>query len=553
MATRTAAVYARFSSDLQKDRSIDDQFSLCERYAKREGFEIVARYSDRAKSGASMFDRDGLIDLREAAKRCEFDAILVESLDRLSRDQEDLAGLYKRLKHYGVEILTVNEGVTTPIHVGIRGLVGSLYLADLGQKIKRGHDGRVQKGLFPGAVTYGYDRVAGEPGKRVINETEAKIIRRIFEEYSSGASPRLIAEALTREGIPTPDGRQNWNHQTFVGGSYKRGIIGNRLYIGELVWNTHHQVKDPETGKTMKRANPADDHLVTKVPELRIVPQELWDAAQAIRERRAVSKFGPGGKVLRRPVAARNAHLLAGVLRCGACDGHMRVGQVSRDGSARVVCAAAHQHGTCNHRKSYDIEILKKTVLDHFRSSLTDPERIKKATKAYHSEYEKTAKQNNAEKIAAIKQLNKVKVQIDRIVTTIIETGASSAMSAKLKEKEAERAHLEERVRLLSAGNVVTMHPNVVKRYVESIDKLHEALTSGDIAEEAKAAFRNVIDSIVVHPTPKRADYEVTAYGRLSAIMGIDVFPAKRTNAEILAAEGHLGAEDGHTEKSVSS
>ena len=148
-------------------------------------------------------------------------------------------------------------------------------------------------------------------------------------------------------------------------------------------------------------------------------------------------------------------------------------------------------------------------VMDRFRSSLTDPERIKKATKAYHGEYEKTAKKNNAEKIAAIKQLNKVKVQIDRIVTTIIDTGASKAMSAKLKDAETERAQLEERVRLLTADNVVTMHPNVIKRYVESIDKLHQALSSGEDIE-AKAAFRNVIDSIIVHPTPKRAAYEVT-------------------------------------------
>ena len=62
-----------------------------------------------------------------------------------------------------------------------------------------------------------------------------------------------------------------------------------------------------------------------------------------------------------------------------------------------------------------------------------------------------------------------------------------------------------------------------------------------------------MIDSIIVHPTPKRAAYEVTAYGRLLAIMGIDLFPVRRTNAEILTAEGHLGTEDGHTEKSVPS
>jgi site-specific DNA recombinase len=550
---KVAAVYARFSSDLQRDRSITDQFALCEGFAKREGIKIVARFSDRAKSGASMFDRDGLIELREAAKRREFNAIIVESLDRLSRDQEDLAGLYKRLSHYGVEILTVNEGKTSAIHVGIRGLFGSLFLADLGAKIKRGHDGRVREGRFPGAVTYGYDRVPGRPGERVINEKEAEVVRRIFQQYASGESPRAIAEALTSDGIPTPDGAKHWNHQTFVGGSYKRGIIGNRLYIGEIIWNTHRSVKDPDTGKTLKRPTPESEHMVTKVPELRIIDQELWDTAQAIRERRAVTKFGPGGKVLRRPVAARDAHLLAGVLRCGACNSHMRIGQVSRNGSARVVCAAAHQHGTCQHRKSYDIEVLKKTVLDNFRTSLIDPERIKKATKAYHDEYERAARESNAERQAAIRQLNKVKVQIDRIVNTIIDVGNSSAMSAALKEREAERAHLEERVRLLSADTVVEMHPAAIKRYVASIEELHRKLTSGDAVDEAKAAFRNIIDSIIVHPTPKRADYEISAYGRLSAIMGIDLSPPRRTNAQILESEGISCIETGHTEKSVSS
>ena len=145
-------------------------------------------------------------------------------------------------------------------------------------------------------------------------------------------------------------------------------------------------------------------------------------------------------------------------------------------------------------------------------------------------------------------------MQIDRITSTIIDVGNSPAMSEALEVKEAARAQLEERVRLLSASNVVSMHPNAIKRYVESIEKLHKLLTSGgEIAEEAKAAFRNVIDSIVVHPTPKRADYEVDAYGRLSAIMGIDLFPTKRTNAEILAAEGHHCTENGNTGKSVSS
>src|SRR6267154_4514868 len=70
---RTAALYARFSSDLQKDRSVDDQFADCERFAKREGLKIVAKFSDRAKSGSTLFGRDGALELMLAAKARKFD------------------------------------------------------------------------------------------------------------------------------------------------------------------------------------------------------------------------------------------------------------------------------------------------------------------------------------------------------------------------------------------------------------------------------------------------------------------------------------------------
>src|SRR5881394_2940665 len=113
---KTAVIYARFSSDLQRDQSIDDQVTLCEQIAKREGDKVVQVFNDRAKSGASMFERDGLLSLMQAAKRRSFDAVISESLDRLSRDQEDLAGIFKRLKFGEIRLIT-NEGEATDIHV----------------------------------------------------------------------------------------------------------------------------------------------------------------------------------------------------------------------------------------------------------------------------------------------------------------------------------------------------------------------------------------------------------------------------------------------------
>ncbi len=91
------AIYARFSTELQQERSIEDQFELCRAHAAKNGLDVVAVYDDRARSGASIFGRDGLMRMMDAARDGAFDVILVEALDRLSRDQEDLAGLWKRL------------------------------------------------------------------------------------------------------------------------------------------------------------------------------------------------------------------------------------------------------------------------------------------------------------------------------------------------------------------------------------------------------------------------------------------------------------------------
>jgi site-specific DNA recombinase len=315
------------------------------------------------------------------AKRRGFNAVIVESLDRLSRDQEDMAGLFKRLNHFEIELLTVNEGLATDVDVGVRGIVSSLYLKDLAAKIKRGQNGLVSEGLFPGAVTYGYSMVPGKPAERAINDEPAKIIRRIFAEYANGSSPRKIAAAFTREAIPAPSGGTEWNYQSLVSGGGKKhgGILGNRLYIGELIWNQNRTVKNPDTGSETKRARPKAEHITAAVPHLRIIDQELWDKAQAVRTSRSAACRG------RRPVLARSTHLLSGLLRCGVCNGHITNSKVS-NGRTYVMCSAALQRSACSHRKHYMLAKVQRVVIDGMRERLTDPERIKRAARTFHAE-----------------------------------------------------------------------------------------------------------------------------------------------------------------------
>src|SRR4029077_2801485 len=273
---KPAAIYARFSTELQNEKSTEDQIALCRTYAARHQLNIVATFEDKARSGSSVFGRDGLMQLMDAARQNLFSVVIVEALDRLSRDMEDLAGIHKRLSFQGIEIQAVHEGVVNTVLVGLRGLVGQLYREDNAHKVRRGQAGRVTQGLAGGGLTYGYAAVAGKSGKRVIVEGEADVVRRIFEEYVAGRTPRDIAHYLNKEGVPPPRGRV-WNASTINGNAQRGiGILHNALYAGRLVWNKVRMVKDPDSGKRVSRPNPKTHWQSTEVPELAIIPKTLF-------------------------------------------------------------------------------------------------------------------------------------------------------------------------------------------------------------------------------------------------------------------------------------
>jgi site-specific DNA recombinase len=276
-----AAVYARYSTDLQSQASIEDQVRLCGARIETEGWSPVATYTDAALSGASRL-RPGYQKLLADARAGAFDIVVAEALDRLSRDQEDTAALYKQLGFASVRLLTLPKGEISELHVGLKGTMNALFLKDLAMKTRRGLEGRVRQGRSGGGLSYGY-RIAAErdaagnpiPGGRDIDASEAEIVVRIFREYAAGLSPRAIARRLNADGIPGPGGRP-WGDTTIRGHALRRtGLLHNDLYIGRLVWNRQRYVKDPQTGRRVARLNPESAWILHEVPDLRIVDDEL--------------------------------------------------------------------------------------------------------------------------------------------------------------------------------------------------------------------------------------------------------------------------------------
>jgi len=261
-------VYSRYSSNLQSAASIDDQVRVCREHAKLHGWNIVETYSDAAMSGASIL-RPGLQAALAAARRGDFDVLLAEALDRISRDQEDVAGIYKRLNFAGVTLFTLSEGEIGPLHVGLKGTMNALFLKDLADKTRRGMRGKLEKGNAVAGRSYGYRVIA--VGKREIDEAEASVVRRIFEAYGKGLSPRTIAKALNSEKIPGPGGRL-WGPSTIIGNRYRGiGILNNELYVGVIVWNRQRFIKDPDTRKRLARLNPPENWIRVAVPGLRVI------------------------------------------------------------------------------------------------------------------------------------------------------------------------------------------------------------------------------------------------------------------------------------------
>jgi DNA invertase Pin-like site-specific DNA recombinase len=156
-------------------------------------------------SGATLM-RPGVQSLLQDGIQHKFDLIYAEALDRISRDQEDAAGFFKRMCFAAVKIMTLAEGEISELHVGLKGTMNALFLKDLAQKTRRGLQGRVLQGLSGGGLCYGYDLLPGETGVRRINENEAKVIRSIFCDYAAGQSPRAIARKLNKKGITGPSG-----------------------------------------------------------------------------------------------------------------------------------------------------------------------------------------------------------------------------------------------------------------------------------------------------------------------------------------------------------
>jgi site-specific DNA recombinase len=520
--TLRAALYLRFSSDVQNERSIERQAADLEKVAPRLNFKLDKRlyFEDRGTSATTLWDRPGLTrQLLGAAERKLFDVVLVEHTDRLARKQADMFWLAEQFKMLGIKIFTPS-GEVDPLRLTFESYQNEQFSIMLATRVRSGQDDAIREGRIPHKLGYGYDDIKDKPGEKAINEGEARTIVRMFRECVSLKSARNIAGDLTRDEILSPTGGA-WTFQTV------NQMLRNQIYAGVYVRNKIRRTRNYNTGKRDARPASPDDLITINVPHLRIVDQDLWDAAQRVLQDRSTKSCW---KEKDRSTITRRLHPFAGLFRCAECGSKMIICGSIRGGDRSVACSTAWWRQTCPHRKSYSLARLTKHATDKMHEHLTDPEFVKERAKERAKELARLEREAGSERDTTQRELDRVELKIKKLIR-LTEDDASEDVPQeardRMKELRVAQRGLKQRLTLLDAKVTgVVPHPNKVKALARDVDTLHEMLRDDPDNPACRIALGNLIERALVHPTGYNQPYDVSLLARHAAYVGeLPLFP----------------------------
>lgn len=261
------AIYARFSSDLQRDASIDDQFRVCERAALAGGLIVVGRFEDRGISGGTT-QRPGYQALLSAARAGVFEVIVVEDLSRLTRNRSEYGQRSAELEDLGVHLLTASGDDTRRdgwgLMLSIKSAIAEHARKEISFRTRRGLEGLALAGKSTGGRCYGYSTPKHDA------TGEDAVVRRIFALATQEVRPAAIARTLNREGVAGPRG-PHWSLN-----AVKR-ILANHRYRGTAIWGATESRGGAQDSRRKRHVTRPEGPLVQRsIPAL--VDPLVWGA-----------------------------------------------------------------------------------------------------------------------------------------------------------------------------------------------------------------------------------------------------------------------------------
>ncbi|HSV28025.1 MAG TPA: recombinase family protein, partial [Candidatus Omnitrophota bacterium] len=323
-------------------------------------------------------------------------------------------------------------------------------------------------------------------GVREINEAEAEVIRRIYREYAQGRKILEIVEGLNHDGIPAPAGGL-WKRNAIMGGAAKQeGILRNEIYLGKLIANRHHVVRDPVTNRKRFVLNPESQWTKVDVPHLRIITDDLWAAARK-RDRPRPSEAQIAEPPKPRILTVHNQHALTGWVKCGWCGGTKQLANESR-----YLCSTHRYAKKCRNSRGTKELVLMTATFEALRSRVVDGNDFRaRFTKAVAREAKR------ADKLA--KQVVDLEGRIGRLMVAI--------------ERGVDAEHTTQRVLVLQNDLARLRHdlqaeqmpplPEEAAIRATLVRAITDVEMSRDV-ERTRLMFEQVLSEIVLTPVPDR-------------------------------------------------
>ena len=439
MEVLKAVVYARFSSDNQRDESIDAQLRAIEEYANKNDIKIVNKFIDRAKSATS----DKRPAFQEMIKYCEADntgisMVIVHKLDRFSRDKYDSAMYKQKLKVKGIRVVSVLENLdNSPESLILESVIEGMaqyYSANLAREVAKGQKENALKALHNGGdAPLGYDVAFDKT--YLVNEEEAQAVKIIFDMYVNGYSYSNIIDKLNDLGYKTKRGNK-------FGKNSLHGILSNEKYTGVYVFNKTQ--RKGINGKRNGHKQKSEDEIIKVEGGMpQIIGKDIFIQAQEMMQKR---KKAPGSH------KAITLYLLTGIIKCGEC-GHAMQGNKRKDkyGNDYISyrCGCRKQKRDCKN-KEIKREYLEEFVLTELEEHVLNDNAIPALSKELNERL-KTKSNDNHEMLNNLRnKLDKVNKEIENILTAIMSGIVNSMLKDKLDELEQVKLNLDLKINELS-------------------------------------------------------------------------------------------------------
>ncbi|MCU1284045.1 MAG: recombinase family protein [Acidobacteriales bacterium] len=534
------AIYARYSSDMQRAASIDDQIRQCKEKAGSKGWLVLEEhiYKDAAISGASVIGRSGLAKLLEAAQQRPrpFDCVLIDDTSRFGRHLPQTLAMTEQLEYLGVFLYFVTLDLDTraassrTIHT-VTGLMDEQYVKSLSEKVHRGQRGRFLNKCNPSGRCYGYRNVPilhpskimeyGRPAvigveQRVLEE-EAKIVRRIFEMYSTGSSFTKIAKKLNAEGVLSPQPSRTrkiraW-HMSGV-----RDVLFNVRYRGIARWNRLQTLRNPYTGKREQALRPEKDWECIENGQLRIVSDELWDKAHE-QNKRAREKLG--FKRLGGINRAQQVYLFGGLLECGVCGTNMTIISGSRK-YARYGCPNHRFRAVCSNALTIRYSRLEAQLIEAIAKKLANPQMKEMISRNFDEQLRNLLLEEQAhletieeERSQLTSERSNLQRQAENVIKAISQHGLSDSLSAQLRITESKLQQLEKHLEKPARPLKLSFAEDEIQLFVEQEATDFSEALAGDRLLARQELQKRISKLILTPSTEDGGVFEVSGDVRL--------------------------------------